>query len=237
MRLQPFTHDVWFAEDDLWMAGIIHFPIRMVVVRLPDGGLWLHSPIAIDDALAGELAGLGPVRHLVAPSKMHHLFMADAVARYPDAEVHLAPGLAHKCKNLRADATLGESDEFEGVFDQVLVDGSAQFNEVVFLHRASKTLVCTDLVFNIREPRGWMTKLVLRMAGAHKRLAQSKLWRMVTKDRDAVRRSVETVLAWDFERVVMAHGTPLEGADTKARLASALYWMRGVTPPALPVAA
>ncbi|HSP17877.1 MAG TPA: hypothetical protein VLQ79_00060, partial [Myxococcaceae bacterium] len=57
--------------EGLWTASAHHrfyglrLGTRMTVIRLPDGTLWLHSVVAVDDLLADEIQVLGPVRHLV----------------------------------------------------------------------------------------------------------------------------------------------------------------------------
>ena len=57
------------------------------------------------------------------------------------------------------------------------------------------------------------------------RFEQSRLIRFVTGDRAATARSVETLLSWDFDRVVMAHGRIVED-DAKNRLRAGLWWWR-----------
>jgi len=57
----------------------------MTVIRLGNGGLFLHSPVPLDGALRAALNQLGPVRAIVAPSKAHHLFVDDYVKEYPEA--------------------------------------------------------------------------------------------------------------------------------------------------------
>jgi len=54
------------------------------------------SPLRVDDALAARVDALGPVSHIVAPSNLHHLFVGEAVARWPAARVHLPRGLPAK---------------------------------------------------------------------------------------------------------------------------------------------
>ncbi|MBW2399010.1 MAG: hypothetical protein JRG80_07020 [Deltaproteobacteria bacterium] len=45
----------------------------MTVIRLENGDLWLHSRVApTDDRVEAPLA-IGPVGHIVAPSKFHQL--------------------------------------------------------------------------------------------------------------------------------------------------------------------
>ena len=56
----------------------------MTVVRLPNSELWVHSPIPLTDALAGEVQQLGRVAHLIAPN------------RFPLATVTPAPPHTHQ---------------------------------------------------------------------------------------------------------------------------------------------
>ncbi len=235
--LIEIAENLWCSEHDLFMPGRVHFPIRMTVIRLRGGGLILHSPIPIDDALAAELAALGPVEHLIAPCKLHHLYLPAAIERYPDAKVHGAPGLAEKRGDIRFDATLGEgAAPWESELDSLLIGGVPWINEVVFFHRATKTLIVTDLVFNIHEVRTWMSVLVLRfIARAYRTFAQSRLWRFKTEDRQAVATSARAVLAWDFTRVVMAHGRVID-EDAHARTRQALAWMLAGQPALAPAA-
>src|SRR5271170_8206523 len=94
--LHLIADDVWGHEQDLRLPGGLPLPCRATVIRLRDGGLVLHSPLAIDDATARELAALGEVRALVAPNCVHWLFLKGAMERFPRARVFGAPGLERK---------------------------------------------------------------------------------------------------------------------------------------------
>ena len=108
--------------------------------------------------------------------------------------------------------------------EQVLIEGVPRVNEVVFFHVPSRTLIITDLLFNIEQPRGWQSRLVLTLVGARGRVAQSRLWRLVTRDRKAAAESIRRMLSWEPERVVMAHGAILT-RDAKLRAQAGLSWM------------
>ena len=43
----------------------------MAVLRLSDGSLWVHSPVALDEYLAAALDDLGAVKHIVTPNFEH----------------------------------------------------------------------------------------------------------------------------------------------------------------------
>ena len=51
---------------DYLLVFSLPFTTRMTVIRLPDGGLWLHSPTPLDDGLRAAIDALGPVAHIVA---------------------------------------------------------------------------------------------------------------------------------------------------------------------------
>ncbi|MCA9668341.1 MAG: DUF4336 domain-containing protein [Myxococcales bacterium] len=226
--VRPICDGLWELADELSVMGM-RFPLRMTIVALGEGELLLHSPVRIDDDAAREIAELGRVTDIVAPSMLHHVHAGAARERYPEAKLHGAPGLAKKRADLTFDSTLGGEPpaSWRGVLDQRLVEGCPKVNEVAFFHRPSRTVLLTDLVFHILEPRGWFTRLMMRLVGAYKRFVQSKLWRRFTKDREAARASVEAILSWDIERVVMCHGVIVDD-NAKARLTEALWWMRGV---------
>lgn len=223
--LEPLGEGLWQSRFDLF-AGGVHFPGRMVVARLSDGGLWLWSPVPIDDALAAAITELGPVAHIVAPNAFHHLQFRSAAERFGDAKRWLTPALAKKRPTLEHDELLtGEAPEvWADTLDQLLVGGIPKVDEAVFCHRPSKTLIVTDLIFNILEYQGWMSGLVYRMAGTHKKCAQSRLLRSGVRDRKAAGDSVRAMMKWDFDRVVMAHGEVLED-NAREQLQDALTWM------------
>lgn len=235
--LHPIAPDIWGIEDDLFMPGGLHFPVRMTVVKLPDGGLLLHSPVKIDDARAAALAELGPVKHIVAPNALHHLFFGEAQARYPDALSWAAPGLAAKRDDLRFDRTLdptgSEPTPWSDVLESRFVDGIPWANETVFLHRPSKTLLVTDLFFNMQSPANRRSRFFFWLLGVLGRPRQSPLLRMQTKDRAAAANACRGILEWSFDRAVPAHG-PVVEADAQRVVGEVLQPMIARGPKALP---
>lgn len=226
MTLRPIATDLWTLDADLRLPGGFTLPVRTTVVRLPDGGLWIHSPVRLSDADAQAIEALGPVRHLVAPSLLHHLFLGEAAARWPDATTWGAPGLARKRPDLRIDHTLTDgAPPWGDALDAVHVAGAPGIAETVFLHRPTRSLICTDLVFHVRTTASWLTPWVLRLTGTWGRLAQSRAWWFAIRDRAAAAAAADRLLAWDFDRVIMAHGEVID-TDAKTRLTRALAWMR-----------
>jgi hypothetical protein len=229
--LRQLDDDLWCSDSSVRLPGGVHMPARMTVVRLADG-LWLHSPVPLDDALAGSIDAIGPVSHIVAPNCFHHLNIGPASKRFPNAKVHAPHGLRGKRPDLRIDVDLQPGAQRWPGLEAVEITGAPELDEFVFVHRASASLIVTDLVFNIHETKGVMLPLVLRMVGAWRRLAQSRIWRRYTKDRRAAAAAVHALLEHDIRRVIPAHGDVLEAPDARDQLTTALAWMRsGDSPP------
>lgn len=226
MTLRALDRDLWCLDADLRVGAGFHLPIRMTVIRLADGGLWLHSPVALDDAAAAAIEALGEVRHIVAPSLYHYLFAAAACARWPAATLHAPASLAGKRPDLAHARPLADDARWPELAI-VAIDGAPKIDEHVFVHRPSGTLIVTDLLFNVHATPGPLSGLILRMVGAWRRLAMSRTWRLMVRDRAAAAASAARLLQLEFRRLVPAHGEVVAGADTHARVGAALRWMLG----------
>ena len=225
--LQKITDGVWHATYDHTITGGAQFRTRATLIRLEDGTLWMHSPIPFDDELAAEVKAIGEVRHIVAPNGFHDRYAAEAKKRFPSATLWASPVLRRSTEKPPVDAWLGETEpSWSTEIQSMCIEGVPKVDEFVFLHLTTGTLILTDLLFQIRYPVNALTKAILWMAGVNKgKLAQSRLWRSITKDRAAAGRSVERMLSWDFDRVVLAHGDFVEGAGARERTREALWWM------------
>jgi len=222
--LSTWDDDVWVVQAPLRFYGI-PFGTRMTVVRLRSGVLWLHSPIRIHADLERALRELGEVRFVVSPNKLHHLYLAEAHGVFPGAELHAPPGLSRKRPELRFEGQLsdvpplGWADEI----DQLVVRGSSVMEEVVFFHRASRTLIVGDLCMYFGPENPWLTRLVARVAGMYDRPGVPRDWQWTFRRRGATRRSFERLLSWDFDRVILAHGRLIE-AGAKDVLRRSYAW-------------
>lgn len=235
LMLTPIAENVLGFEQDLRLPGGMRLPSRTTIVRLASGGLVVHSPLGFDAAAAKAIDDLGEVKAIVAPSCIHYFFLKAATERWPKARVLGAPGLEKKVRGLPFEALphdgairgLGDDGELE----LRRIDGVPYMTEHVFLHRPSRSLVVTDLLFNVRHSPSFMTRMFLRfVSGAYGTTAQSRMWRWFTKDAAAAAESANAVLAWDFERVVVAHGEVVE-CDARERARVALAKMTAATPP------
>ena len=201
---------LWVVEQPFALYGA-ELGIRMTIVRMSDGDLWLHSPVRFGENLAAQIATLGNIRYIVTPSKMHRLFVMDWVAALPHA-VHYVPiGLTLHAPGAKLPTTLTQTPpkEWGAHMEQHEIQGIPDLNEIVFFHPASRTLILTDLCFNICEGAGW-TKFLFTLNGAFGRLAMTRLFRRYVKDPVAFRASVDRIARWDFDRIIVSHGEIVE---------------------------
>lgn len=164
---------------------------------------------------------------LVAPNTFHDLYWPPYFAAYPQARFYAAPGVRQEHPELpftdalTADAPGEWSDELE----QTLLEGMPKINEVVFLHPQSKTLIAADMAFNYDRSVNLATGLLLRMTGCYDRFGVSRLYKFCIKDNKAMRRSVDEVLSWNFDRIVLGHGH-LVAKDGQQALKEAYSFLR-----------
>lgn len=204
------------------------YPTRMALIRLADASAWVWSPVALSEGLARAVDAIGPLRHIVSPNKLHHLFLREWSERWPDARLHAPPGLARKKLGLRFAAELGDAPDpaWAADIDQVIFRGSFAMEEVVFLHRASGTAIFGDLIQRFPEPvaAGWKGML-LRLDGlVGGRGSTPREWRATFLRRGPARAARERVLGWKPDRLLIAHGECAQSGAAQI-IGRALSWI------------
>ena len=222
MNIQEYVPGtIWLMPYPVSLGGA-RFEARMTVVRLDDGSLVVHSPGPLDDMVRDWLRTLGRVAVIVAPGNFHHLHIAACQCAFPDAETWICPGVERRARALRSDGLLGERlpATMRVEFEQQFVRGRLM-SEVALLHRPTRTLLLVDLVerFGDDTPNiNWVLRACMKLLGMWNQPALAPEYRFAGwKDRAAARVALERILAWDFERVVIAHGDLVE-RDAKAVL-------------------
>lgn len=222
--MRQWSQRVWIAEAPLRFYGV-PFGTRMTVVQLAEGGLFVHSPLEPTPALRAALDALGTVRCVVSPNKLHHRFLGAFGAAYPEARYFAPPGLAEKRPDLHFDAVLGDASEpaWAEDLDQIVLRGSRVMQEVLFFHAASCTLIVADLCEHFGPWSPPLTRLVARLANMYGKPRMPPDWQRTFRDLETARACFERILAWDFDRVILAHGGLLE-RDARAIFRSAYAW-------------
>lgn len=215
--LQQIGEEIWIAEGPIVDFYSFPYPTRMVVVRLPERQLWVWSPIALEPPLRQEIEALGTCRYLISPNNLHHLYLTDWANAWPEAEVWALKALHRKRPDLAIAGYLDDDapPAWREQIDQVVFRGSPLMQEAVFLHRPSRTAIFADLIENFSNTflageggwKGWQ-RVIARLWRITEPYGMAPLeWRLSWFDRRAGRQALATVLDWNPERVVIAHGT------------------------------
>lgn len=232
--LKPVAADIWIADGpEARMAtpfgGGMPFPTRMTIVRLHDGGLWCHSPIAPNEGLFAEIDALGLVHHLISPNLLHYASIAAWKRHYPHAVAWASPGVRERAAaqhiEVAFDADLANAapDAWAPDLDQARFRGSRVIEEFVFFHHASATLILADLIENFEREkltRGmrWLAWLggVLDPDGK----APLDMRMTFTGRKRLAREGFDRIMAWHPQQVILAHGRCYErNAETELRRA------------------
>jgi len=226
------AENIWIIEGSIVSFYGFPYPTRCVIVRLPSGKLWIWSPIALTGEVKAKVDALGEPAHLVSPNKIHHLFLQDWKTAYPDAKLWGPKSTIAKRKDLVFEAPL-ETEvpaNWESQFDMVRFAGSPVLDEVVFFHRPSGTAILADLSehfsdsFLARYWKPWQHRIA-RLWGIVEGKGYAPLeWRLSFFNRRKARDAKARILAWQPERVIMAHGEWLRHNGT-AYLEKALEWV------------
>lgn len=230
--LKPVTNGVWIVDSGPLRVFGLTLPIRMTVIRLSNGDLWLHSPTRYTDVLRAQLEQQGRITHLIAPDIAHWSFLQDWQRKCPSALTWAAPGLRERKQvrkaGVRIDHVLSDASppEWAGELKQVTIRGLG-FSEVDFFHSPSRTLVMTDLVQNLETERlPAATRIFARLNGVAAPNGRAPVYlRLVVKanKREAARAAARCV-EWEPERVIFSHGRWFEQDGTEA-LKKSLDWL------------
>jgi hypothetical protein len=241
-RLLPFAREseqmleqvheaLWLAEGELVSFFGLPYPTRSAIARLENGDLWVWSPVKLTAALRTVVDRVGPVRHLVSPNKLHHLYLQEWKEAYPDAQLWGPQTTIKKCADLTFREALRDDSppEWHADIDQAWFRGSFAMDEIAFLHRPSATAIFADLTQTfsdhfLREHWCWL-RLLARLDGLTQEQACALLeWRLSFINRAPARRARDKVLNWNCQRVIVAHGE-WPRANGKAFLEKSLRWL------------
>jgi hypothetical protein len=199
---------------------------RMTIVRLSGRELWVHSPVAIEAAAREEIARLGEVAHVAAPSRFHYLDLQPFSTYFPKAQVYAPEAVVKRKKGLKFAGTLkdGAPSDWSGEIEQLQARGHPMLDEVAFLHKPSRTLILTDLLMTIHKTALPTTRAIGKVLGIYEVPAVPVEIKWTWNGKEAGKEFIEQLLSWDFDRILYSHGSLIEtgGKDALRRAYSFL---------------
>jgi hypothetical protein len=229
---KAFGPNIGFVDgplEYLTIAGLrlpLPFTTRMTVVRLADGELFLHSPIAFNAALAKQLSSIGIVRHLISPNQFHYAHIGEWSRAFPTAITWASPRARGIDVQFKRDLSREAPDEWRNEINQTTIPGGI-FGEFVFFHKESSTLILTDTMINfeldkLSEPWRFATRIT-GMYYPHGQIFFGMRLPLLVQKRKS-KAVVEQILSWRPERIIISHGRCFE-SNAIAVLRRAFSWV------------
>lgn len=233
--LKPVADNVWIVDGPIIRFGMpwprMPFPTRMTLIRVNGSDLLVHSPTQLTPELTNEIGEIGRPRWIIGPNRIHYWWIPEWRNAYSDCRIYLAPRIREQAgKHIDFDGLpLDAKEGYPWDADVTTLPISGAFmTEVEFFHRPTRTLVLTDLIENfeagkiasrlmrwltwlgnVQDPNGQMPR-DMRFTFRHQK-AQ-------------LRAAVETMIAWNPERIIIAHGRWYE-SNGAAELRRAFHWL------------
>jgi len=228
--LEQLSDRLWFIRGD--GMGLKNWR-NMVIYKMNNGGLLIHSAIALTETEQKKVEALGPIEVLIVPSAMHRMDAGVYKKRYPNIKV-----VCRKESRKAIEEVVAvdyDAEQFFAANPQygvtVLTPPMKRFHELVYdveLNNNKRAFIVNDIFFNLTKEHLGGSKVfqfgawlfgVLNTDG--KTLNISFGFRNIGfSSKDAMREFVAQLIervqqtknqGKDYSHLTLSHGNPLEG--------------------------
>ena len=207
--MQPIAENIWLLRYPLTLLGM-QIGRNVSVIRLASGKLLIHSTAPFTAADVAKIRTLGEPAWLLEATRFHDSCAEEGRSAFPDV-AYLVPEPFPGRDKLRASVLIGAPAEWAGELELRRIDGMPNVQEHAVYHPPSRTLIVGDLLFNFPQNATWWTRFVARWILRLDRLVgMSLVFRSMIRDKAAFHRSMADIFAWDFDRVIVGHGSVVE---------------------------
>jgi hypothetical protein len=228
--IQEFGENIWIVDGPKVRDMGILFTTRMVIVKLQDNSLWIDSPVPVSFETLREISNLGSIRYLIAATPRHVWRLESWHTLFPKAQLWVTETTPFTLKksNLPYNGILSDTPEqgWADELDQLLFIGSPFLKEVLFFHKPSHTVMLDDLIqIHVLDKNQPLSNALLKLEGVTSPNGGVALdIRLTFTNRKLARRSLEKLLSWDFDKLIIGHGSCIE-KDAKAFVMKAFRWL------------
>lgn len=220
------------ADNLWWVSGSLPgMSLRrtMTVIRLRDGRLVVHNPIAMDDASMARLDAWGTVELVVVPNAYHRLDSPRFKARYPKARFAAPSGSKKKIEEMVAvDLTFDQYQDGDTSLRFESLDGVAEREGALIVESSDGvSVILNDAMFNMDKKSDFMGNLVTTALGSAPGPRVSRLAKLaLVADRKALRAKFDGFAQMPrLQRVIVAHEKVAVGDDAAASLRQAATFL------------
>ncbi len=227
---QAFAENLWIIDGPKVRDMGVTFTTRMTLARLANGCVWVDSPVSVPFDMLKRITELGPVRYLVAATPRHFWRLEGWHTLFPEAQLWSSRTtlLTLKKRPVPLTGILGDEPPQAWVddFDQLVFKGNSLLDEVLFFHKQSGTVILDDLIQIHPKVKGKpLRNALFKLEGVVSPHGGVGLdIRLSFTNRNLARRSLEKLLSWDFDKLIIAHGDCIK-KDAKAFVERAFRWL------------
>jgi hypothetical protein len=198
----------------------------MTVVQLAGGEILLHSPCRPSPELIDDIAKVGHVTDVVAPNWFHDLYLSQYHSLYPEA-TFWGPSLLQRQGKVSRLLDAPARPPWFSEMPHFTLRGLLTFDESLFFHVPTRTLIVADQLMNARVEAGTplFTRLGYRLFGLNGTLKVCPVLRWFgISSRGSVRDAADQIFEWNPQRVIVGHGAPID-RDADIELRDAFAWL------------
>ena len=229
-ELRAFAKNIWVVEGPNVRDMGVMFTTRMTVVKLANGSVWIESPVPVPFETLKRITELGPIKYLLAATPRHVWRLERWHTLFPEAQLWTSRPTLFTLKqgNLSFTGVLGDAPNqgWADDFDQLTFKGNPLLDEVLFFHKESRTVILDDLIQIDSIVKGKPIRNTLfKLEGVAAPYGGVALdMRLAFTNRNLARQSLEKLLSWDFDKLIIAHGVCIE-KDAKPFVERAFKWL------------
>jgi hypothetical protein len=230
--LKLISENLWIVDGPIIHFYGMPFTTRMVVIRLANNDLWIHSPITLTSALKQELDQLGNVKYLISPNKIHYWYIQDFQKAYPEAITFASDGVQKRSQragqSIRWDRELKDIDrDYFPDLEILPMSGNRFMTEYTFFHIPSKSWIVTDIIENFEPNKiNPFFRILAYLGGAlHPNGGTTRDQRtLFWGNHQLLKKSIDRVKVLNPKRIIMAHGKILD-RDIVSELNRIFAWV------------
>lgn len=219
-------------SDNLWhVSGNLSFGTlrrAMTIAKRSDGGLVVHSAIAMNDHEMKEIEKLGELAYLIVPNDIHRLDAPRYKARYPGIRVYVPRGGKKKIEDVVAVDGTYEDFPADAAVSLLPLAGVGDAEGVMRVESPDGvTLVFNDAVFNMDAKKDFLGWLFTTMLGSAPGPRVSRLGKaFLVKDRAAFKADLLRLASTPrLVRVIVSHEKIAHGKDAAETLRTAATFL------------
>jgi hypothetical protein len=185
--------------------------LNMILLRLPSGGLLVHSPTC-GDGVFEQVESVGRPEFLFAPNHFHHMSLERFRQQYPEAKA-ICSDAARPRLTKKNHPGLGGLDLVKLPLGARFIDLPQVKNGEAWLSlpgEGGPTWIVCDGFMHMHKPLPLLLGWVLRLLDVYPGLKIARTFKWLTRDKRAYRAWLLDLLrAEQPRRVIFSHGEPL----------------------------